>query len=56
MGGNKGRALSTSDDQVFAALDGERVTVLAYAWRQPDQKVSNRPFYQRLHPTSTSSR
>lgn len=47
----KGQALATSDGQVFAARDGERVAVLAYAWRQPDQKVSNRPFFQRSHPT-----
>jgi xylan 1,4-beta-xylosidase len=47
----KGQALATGDGQVFAARDGSRVAVLAYAWRQPDQKVSNRPFYQRPHPT-----
>lgn len=47
----RGQALATRDGQVFAARDGERVAVLAYAWRQPDQKVSNRPFYRRLHPT-----
>lgn len=47
----KGQALATTDGQVFAARDGDRVAVLAYAWRQPDQKVSNRPYYQRLHPT-----
>ena len=46
----KGRELACDDDQVFAARDGDRVTVLAYAWRQPDQKVSNRPFYTKLHP------
>lgn len=47
----KGQALACADDQVFAARDGGKVTVLAYAWRQPDQKVSNRPFYNRPHPT-----
>jgi xylan 1,4-beta-xylosidase len=47
----KGQALVCADDQVFAARDGGRVAVLAYAWRQPDQKVSNRPFYGRPHPT-----
>ncbi len=47
----KGQALATTDSQVFAARDGGKVAVLAYAWRQPDQKVSNRPYYQRLHPT-----
>ncbi|MCY1648383.1 cellulase family glycosylhydrolase [Caulobacter sp. SL161] len=48
----KGLELACEDDQVFAARDGDRVSVLAYAWRQPDQKVSNRPFYTRPHPAS----
>ena len=48
----KGRQIATADDQVFAARDGNRLAVLAYAWRQPDQKVSNRPFYTRLHPAA----
>lgn len=48
----KGLELACEDDQVFAARDGDRVSVLAYAWRQPDQKVSNRPFYSRPHPAA----
>ncbi|MDR7230133.1 xylan 1,4-beta-xylosidase [Caulobacter sp. BE264] len=48
----KGRELACDDDQVFAARDGDQVTVLAYAWRQPEQKVSNRPFYTRPHPAA----
>lgn len=47
----KGREIACDDGQVFAARDGDRVSALAYAWRQPDQKVSNRPFYTRLYPT-----
>jgi xylan 1,4-beta-xylosidase len=47
----KGREIACDDGQVFAARDGDRVSALAYAWRQPDQKVSNRPFYTRPHPT-----
>jgi xylan 1,4-beta-xylosidase len=47
----KGREIACDDGQVFAARDGDRVSALAYAWRQPEQKVSNRPFYTRLHPT-----
>ena len=46
----RGQAISSEDDQVFAARDGGKVAVLAYAWRQPDQTVSNRPYYTRLHP------
>lgn len=48
----KGRELACADNQVFAARDGDRISVLAYDWRQPDQKVSNRPFYTRLHPAA----
>ena len=48
----KGLELTCEDDQVFAARDGDRISVLAYAWRQPDQKVSNRPFYTRPHPAA----
>ncbi len=47
----KGREIACDDGQVFAARDGDRVSALAYTWRQPDQKVSNRPFYTRPHPT-----
>ena len=46
----RGRELPCADDQVLAAQDGDRVAVVAYAWRQPDQKVSNRPFYTKAHP------
>lgn len=46
----RGQAIASDDDQVFAARDGSKVAVLAYAWRQPDQPVSNRPFYTKPHP------
>lgn len=48
----KGRAVACDDARVFAARDGDGVTVLAYDWRQPAQSVSNRPFYTRLHPST----
>jgi len=48
----KGRAIACDDGQVFAARDGDRVAVLAYDWRQPQQSVSNRPFYTKLHPAT----
>jgi len=46
----RGRDIACDDGQVFAARDGDKVTVLAYAWRQPEQAVSNRPYYTRPHP------
>ncbi|PHY17365.1 cellulase family glycosylhydrolase [Caulobacter sp. BP25] len=46
----RGQAIACEDAQVFAARDGRKVAVLAYAWRQPEQTVSNRPFYTKLHP------
>lgn len=46
----RGQAIACEDAQVFAARDGQRLAVLAYAWRQPEQTVSNRPFYTKPHP------
>lgn len=46
----QGRDIACDDDQVFSARDGDKVAVLVYAWRQPEQTVSNRPYYTRLHP------
>lgn len=50
MNALRGQEIASSDGQVFAARDGGRIAVVAYAWRHPDQKVSNRSFFTRLHP------
>ena len=51
----KGRAVPVADPQVMAATDGTRTTALVWDWQQPDQKVSNRPFYTHLVPNSPSA-
>lgn len=51
----RGREIACADDRVFAAVDDDRVAALVYDWTQPDQKVSNRPFYTRLHPSAPAA-
>ncbi|KQW82274.1 beta-xylosidase [Brevundimonas sp. Root1279] len=42
------RELSTGDDQSIAALDGDKLQVLAWRWELPEQPVSNRPFFRQV--------
>lgn len=51
----RGRALATGDAHSLAARDGGRLTALVWDWHQPDQAVSNRPFYTRLVPSKTEA-
>jgi xylan 1,4-beta-xylosidase len=44
----KGHAIPVADAQVMAATDGQTISTLVWDWEQPQQKVSNRPFYTRL--------
>lgn len=48
----QGRAIPASDAQVFAATDGRQSEVLVWDWEQPEQKVSNRPFYTKVLPAT----
>lgn len=45
-----GHALDTHDPQSLATLDGERVQVLAWHYSPPDQSVSNRTYFTKVHP------
>ena len=45
-----GREIPVADRQVMATTDGAATEVLLWDWEQPDQPVSNRPFYTRLVP------
>jgi xylan 1,4-beta-xylosidase len=47
----RGREIPSSDDQVLIATEGKRTGVLVWSWNQPDQKVSNRPFYTTVLPS-----
>ncbi len=48
----RGKAVPTVDAGSWAATEGKRTSVLVWDWHQPDQTVSNRPFYTRLVPTT----
>lgn len=46
----RGQALATGDSYSMAATDHGRIAALIWDWHQPEQKVSNRPFYRALVP------
>ena len=50
----QGNEIPLKDAQAIAATDGAGVTALVWDFQQPDQKVSNRPFYGRVVPTTAS--
>ena len=51
----QGNEIPTSDGQVWAAADKTGVAAVVWDFHQPDQKVSNRPFYSRLVPNQVSA-
>jgi xylan 1,4-beta-xylosidase len=51
----QGNEIPLKDAQAIAATDGVRVAALVWDFRQPDQKVSNRPFYSRVVPAADSA-
>jgi xylan 1,4-beta-xylosidase len=46
----KGREIATTDAHAILSTDGAGVAALVWDWHQPEQKVSNRPFYTRVVP------
>jgi xylan 1,4-beta-xylosidase len=50
----QGRSLTLADPHAMASVDGHRVAMLVWDWHQPNQDVSNRPFYSRLEPSRPS--
>jgi len=46
-----GREVPTADAQSWAMSDGKRAEAIVWDWRIPDQKVSDRPYYTKLHPS-----
>ncbi|WP_332851670.1 GH39 family glycosyl hydrolase [Duganella sp. S19_KUP01_CR8] len=50
-----GNEIPVADAQVMASADGRKVTALVWDFQQPEQKVSNRPFYSRVVPSSPSA-
>ena len=50
-----GRAVPTADAQSWASSDGKRTSAVLWDWRIPDQKVSDRPYYTKLHPAASAA-
>lgn len=46
----QGQAVPSSDAQSMLAVDGSNFTAVVWDFEQPDQKVSNRPFYTKIVP------
>ncbi|MFZ0960338.1 MAG: beta-xylosidase [Terriglobia bacterium] len=51
----QGECLRTSDQQAMLATQGGNVTAVIWDWEQPEQKVSNRPFYTKLIPARAAA-
>lgn len=51
----RGRDIPSNDNQTVAATEKGRTGVLFWDWRQPEQKVSNRPFFTKLLPAQTAA-
>ena len=47
----QGKEIPTRDAHSWAATTGGRTTVLLWDWHQPEQAVSNHPFFTRLVPS-----
>ena len=47
-----GNEVPTADPQSWAASDGKRAAAIVWDWRLPDQKISNRPYYTKVHPSA----
>ncbi len=50
----QGKEIPVQDAQVFAAVEDDRVSAVIWDFRQPQQKVSNRPFYSRIVPAAAA--
>lgn len=44
----QGKAIHVKDQYSMAAIDRSSLALLVWDWHQPEQKVSNRPFYRQL--------
>ncbi|MFZ0304037.1 MAG: beta-xylosidase [Terracidiphilus sp.] len=47
----EGRSIATSDSQSMLAEDGGNVTAVIWDFEQPEQKLSDRPFYTKIIPS-----
>jgi xylan 1,4-beta-xylosidase len=51
----QGKEVPASDAQVFAATDGRRAEALVWDFQQPQQAVSNHPFYTKVLPAAPAA-
>lgn len=51
----KGNEIPAADAHTWATADGNSVTAVVWDWQQPDQKVSNRPFYSKIVPNAPAA-
>jgi xylan 1,4-beta-xylosidase len=49
-----GKEIPCSDDETLVAIEGSTLAALIWDWEQPEQKVSNRPFFTKVVPTSAA--
>ncbi|WP_221889492.1 GH39 family glycosyl hydrolase [Sphingomonas sp. IC081] len=50
----RGRAIPVADEFTFASREGKAVSAVVWDWHQPEQTLSNKPFYTRLQPSRAS--
>ena len=50
----QGNELVVQDSQVLATADKEKISAVIWDFQQPQQKVSNRPFYSRVVPSTSA--
>ena len=50
----RGKEIPGADGETWAASDGKTTAVLIWDWHQPEQKVSNRPFFTKIQPANTA--
>ena len=51
----QGQSVSSNDAQSMLSVDGDQATALFWDFNQPQQQLSNRPFYTRLQPSQPSA-
>jgi len=50
----RGFEVPVSDSESIVAIDGRNLAALIWSWKQPEQKVSNRPFFTKVLPTTAA--
>jgi xylan 1,4-beta-xylosidase len=49
-----GNEVSCLDPEAWVAINGKTIAAVIWEWEQPDQKVSNRPFFTRDRPSGAA--